>query len=57
MTHAASSSPVESLHASVTGADGKTRNLGRVDRKWWAPRLWFYKYVTFPRLQRQYGGK
>lgn len=42
------------LRAQIACADGKVRDLGRIDRKWWAPRAWFYRYVTYPRLARRY---
>lgn len=46
------------LKASINCADGKVRNLGRVDRKWFGvyvtPRAWYYKHVTYPRLKRLY---
>jgi hypothetical protein len=45
---------VDKVFASVNCVDGKTRNLGRIDRKWWAPRAWYYRFVTFPRLKRNY---
>lgn len=46
------------LNAVISCADGKDRNLGRIDRKafgiYWTPRVWFYRYVTYPRLARQF---
>lgn len=49
------------LCAHIHCADGKTRNLGRIDRKWLGvyvtPRAWFYRHVTYPRLAKQYGGQ
>jgi len=50
--YAATAHAANRVEASITCADGKTRNLGRIDRRWWAPRAWFYRYVTFPRLKR-----
>lgn len=42
------------LYAHVKGPDGKVRYMGRIDRKWWAPRAWFYRWITFPILKRRY---
>jgi len=45
----------KNLHATVKGPDGKLHNLGRVDRKYWAPRAWWYRFITFPLLAKKYG--
>lgn len=50
----ANATSVKRLYATVTGPDGKERNLGRVDNKLWAPRAWFYRFVTFPILKRKH---
>lgn len=47
---------VQRLEAVITSADGKIRNLGRIDNKWWAPRLWYYRYIVYPRLKRNQNG-
>ena len=49
--YAATTMATNKVCAVITGPDGKAHNLGRIDRKWWAPRAWFYRYITFPRLK------
>jgi len=49
----ATTRPKSALYAEVRGPDGKTRNVGRIDRKWWAPRAWWYRFVQFPILARR----
>lgn len=59
-----SSEPKGKLFAVISCPDGKQRNMGRVDRKihigkfgfYWAPRAHWYRYITFPRLAKKYGG-
>ena len=50
----AASKAKERVYAEIKGPDGKIRNLGRIDNKKWAPRAWFYRFVTFPLLKRKH---
>jgi len=53
MNATAITEPEKTVTAIITTADGTQYNLGRLDRKF-NPRLWFYKYITYPRLKRQF---
>lgn len=51
--------PKGKLCAIINCPDGKQRNMGRVDRKvfgfYFAPRAWYYRNITFPRIVRNLG--
>jgi len=50
--HEATTEPKKQVTAVITTADGKTYNLGRLDRRF-NPRLWYYKFVVYPRLLKK----